>query len=158
MKMCDILPRQNILAELRGTSMFEVLEELAGLVVARCPEVGKGRLVEVLLEREKRGSTAIGEGIAIPHGKVPRLPGVVAAFGRSRFGVDFQSLDGGPTQLFVLLVAPEDVADAPGTPHLEALARVSRLLRYPEFRRRLLEAEGAQTIYEIIREQDDKDV
>lgn len=156
MKMRDILPRQNILSELRGTSMLEVLEELAGLVVARHPEVGKDRLIQVLLEREKRGSTAIGEGIAIPHGKVPRLPHVVAAFDRSRFGVDFQSLDGGPTQLFVLLVAPEDEADAPGTPHLKALARVSRLLCYPEFRRRLLEAEGAQKIYEIIREQDAK--
>ncbi len=156
MKMCDILPQENILAELCGTSMLEVLEELAGLVVAGCPQVAKERLVEVLLERETRGSTAIGEGIAIPHGKVPRLSGVVAAFGRSRFGVDFQSLDGGPTQLFVLLVAPEDAADAPGTSHLEALAHVSRLLRYAEFRRRLLEAEGAQKIYEIIREQDDQ--
>ena len=156
MKMCDILPQENILAELCGTSMLEVLEELAGVVVARCPQVAKERLVEVLLEREKRGSTAIGEGIAIPHGKVPRLPGVVAAFGRSLFGVGFQSLDGRPTQLVVLLVAPEDAADAPGTPHLEALARVSRLLRYPDFRRRLLEAQGAQNIYEIIREQDDK--
>jgi len=156
MKMRDILPRQNILSDLRGTSMLEVLEELAGLVVARYPEVGKDRLVEVLLEREKRGSTAIGEGIAIPHGKVPRLPAVVAAFGRSRWGVAFQSLDGGPTQLVVLLAAPEDAEDAPGTPHLQALARVSRLLRSPEFRRRLLDAEGALNIYEVIQEGDEK--
>src|SRR5258706_4580229 len=110
MKILDILPQENILADLKGTSKLAVLEELATSLAERHPSISKQRLVDVLLEREKLGSTAIGEGIAIPHGKLPKLSGVVAAFGRSRAGVDFQSLDGGLTQLFFLLVAPEDAS------------------------------------------------
>lgn len=152
MKILDILPPQSIVSDLRGTTKLAVLDELAGVLAVNHPEVAKDRLVEVLLDRENLGSTAIGEGIAIPHGKMPKLLGVIAAFGRSRGGVDFQSLDGGLTQLFFLLVAPEDASGA----HLKALARVSRLLRDKEFRRRLLEAEGAERIHGIIREEDDK--
>jgi len=152
MKILDILPPEHVVADLSGTNKLEVLDELAGVLAAHHPEIPKDRLVEVLLEREKLGSTAIGEGIAIPHGKLPKLSGVVAAFGRSRRGVDFQSLDGGLTQLFFLLVAPEDASGA----HLKALARVSRLLRDKDFRQRLLAAEGQEQIYRTIREEDDK--
>ena len=88
------------------------------------------RLVEVLWERERLGSTAIGDGIAIPHGKLPALKSVLGAFGRHVAGVDFESLDGSPTQLFFLLVAPEDSVGQ----HLKALARVSRLLKDRGFR------------------------
>lgn len=152
MKILDILPPASIIADLHGSTKIEVLDELAGVLAAGHPQIHKERLVEVLLEREKLGSTAIGEGIAIPHGKMPKLPGVVAAFGRSRSGVDFQSLDGGVTQLFFLLVAPEDASGA----HLKALARVSRLLRDKDFRRRLLEAESAEQLYAIIQAEDEK--
>jgi PTS system nitrogen regulatory IIA component len=152
MKILDILAAEDVVADLRGTSKLEVLEELATVLAERHPEIAKDRLVEVLLDREKLGSTAIGEGIAIPHGKLPKLAGVVAAFGRSRTGVDFESLDGGLTRLFFLLVAPEDASGA----HLKALARVSRLLRDNDFRHRLLAADGAGQIYQTIREEDDK--
>ena len=152
MKILEILPPENIIADLTGTSKLEVLQELAGCLAARNSSISKQRLVDVLLEREKLGSTAIGEGIAIPHGKLPKLSGVVAAFGRSRSGVDFQSLDGGLTQLFFLLVAPEDASGA----HLKALARVSRLLRDKDFRKRLLAANDAAEIHQTIREEDDK--
>ena len=152
MKILDILPPEHVVPDLRAATKLEVLDELAGVLAAHHPEISKDRLVEVLLEREKLGSTAIGEGIAIPHGKLPKLGGVVAAFGRSRPGVDFQSLDGGPTQLFFLLVAPEDASGA----HLKALARVSRLLRDKEFRKRLLEVETRAALYQIIREEDEK--
>ncbi len=152
MKILDILPERKIVPDLEGTTKIEVLEELAEALAAEHPEISKERLVEVLLEREKLGSTAIGEGIAIPHGKLPKLSGVVAAFGRSRKGVDFQSLDGGPTHLLFLLVAPEDASGA----HLKALARVSRLLRDKEFRKRLLEVETREALYQAIREEDDK--
>jgi len=152
MKILDILPEENVLAELHGRTKLEVLAELAAALAARHPEIDKDRLVEVLLEREKLGSTAIGEGIAIPHGKLSKLSGVLAVFGRSRAGVDFQSLDGGPTHLFFLLVAPEDASGA----HLKALARVSRLLRDKGFRNRLLAAETAAELYQIIREEDEK--
>ena len=152
MKILDILPAENVVPDLRGTAKVAVLDELASVLAARHPEISKERLVDVLLEREKLGSTAIGEGIAIPHGKLPKIAGVLAAFGRSRAGVDFQSLDGGLTQLFFLLVAPEDASGA----HLKALARVSRLLRDKDFRRRLLAADGAGDIYRTIQEEDEK--
>jgi PTS system nitrogen regulatory IIA component len=152
MKILDILSPENVISDLHGTSKLAVLEELASALAANHPEILKDRLVEVLLEREKLGSTAIGEGIAIPHGKLPKLAGVLAVFGRSREGVDFQSLDGGLTQLFFLLVAPEDASGA----HLKALARVSRLLRDKEFRQRLIAADGTESIYDTIRQEDDK--
>ena len=152
MKILDILPERSIVPDLRGGTKLDVLTELAGVVAESGAGIAKSRLVDVLLEREKLGSTAIGEGIAIPHGKLPNLEGVVAAFGRSREGVDFASLDGGPTRLFFLLVAPEDSSGA----HLKALARVSRLLRNKEFRDRLLEANGREDLFRAIREEDEK--
>jgi PTS system nitrogen regulatory IIA component len=152
MKILDILPSNSVVPDLAGKTKLDVLNELSEVVARAHSTIPQAKLVEVLLEREKLGSTAIGEGIAIPHGKLPYLEGVVAAFGRSREGVDFNSLDGGPTRLFFLLVAPEDSSGA----HLKALARVSRLLRNKEFRDRLLAAEGAEALYQAIREEDEK--
>jgi nitrogen PTS system EIIA component len=152
MKILDILPEESVLPEIAGKAKLDVLNELSEVVARAHPTMSQPRLAEVLLEREKLGSTAIGEGIAIPHGKLPNLDGVVAAFGRSRDGVDFNSLDGGPTRLFFLLVAPEDSSGA----HLKALARVSRLLRNKEFRDRLLAADGREALYQAIREEDEK--
>ena len=152
MKIVEILPEQAIVPDLHGNTKIEILEELATALCRQHDEISRERLVEVLLEREKLGSTAIGEGIAIPHGKLPKLRNVVAAFGRSREGVDFNSLDGGATRLFFLLVAPEDSSGA----HLKALARVSRLLRDKSFRDRLLEADGGEELYRTIREEDEK--
>jgi nitrogen PTS system EIIA component len=152
MKILDILPEQSVVPELTGKTKLDVLNELSEVVSQTQPAISKPRLVDVLQEREKLGSTAIGEGIAIPHGKLPSVDGVVAAFGRSREGVDFNSLDGGPTRLFFLLVAPEDSSGA----HLKALARVSRLLRNKEFRDRLLAADGREALYQAIREEDEK--
>jgi len=116
------------------------------------PEIDVDRLVEVLWERERLGSTAIGDGIAIPHGKLSGLREVLGAFGRHLQGVDFQSLDGRPTQLFFLLVAPEDSVGA----HLKALARVSRLLKDRAFRARLLAAPDQEELCRIIREEDER--
>lgn len=152
MKILDILPEAGVVPDLRGASKLEVMGELAATLAELHPEISKDRLVEVLLEREKLGSTAIGEGIAIPHGKLPKLSSVIAVFGRSRVGVDFNSLDGGATKLFFLLVAPEDSSGA----HLKALARVSRLLRDKAFRERLLQVESREELYQAIREEDDK--
>jgi PTS system nitrogen regulatory IIA component len=152
MKLVDILPRELVIAELHGTSKDEVLRELAQHMAAHHPEIEAGRLLEVLWDRERLGSTAIGDGIAIPHGKLATVKGVVAAFGRHSQGVDFQSLDGNPTRIFFLLVAPEDSVGL----HLKALARVSRLLKEAAFRRQLLTAVGADELYRTIREEDDK--
>ena len=150
MKIEDILGEDLVLADLAARSKPEVLVELADALTARYPELDKAKLVGALEERERLNSTALGEGVAIPHGKLVGLRRVLAAFGRSRAGVDFQSVDGKPTHLFFLLVAPEDSAGA----HLKALARISRLLKDPAFRTRLLEAPDARAIWTIIRDED----
>jgi len=151
-KITEFLSEALIIPALRGGSKSEILRELARKLAAVDPAVDEERLVRVLEEREKLGSTAIGDGIAIPHGKLPGVRGVRGVFGRHLEGVDFESLDGAPTRLFFLLVAPEDSA---GT-HLKALARVSRLLKDAAFRRRLLEAADQKALYQLLCEQDEK--
>lgn len=152
MKIVDFLPEDLVFPALGAKTKEGVLEELARGLAAVHPEIDAARLVEVLLEREKLGSTAIGDGIAIPHGKLPGLGAVLGAFGRHPGGLDFQSLDGAPTKLFFLLVAPEDSAGL----HLKALARVSRLLKDAAFRARLVEAGDREALYRMIREEDEK--
>jgi PTS system nitrogen regulatory IIA component len=150
MKIEDILTEELVLADLGARSKPDVLVELADAVAKRHPELDKIRLVGALEDRERLNSTALGDGVAIPHGKLPLLKRVFAAFGRSRAGVDFQSLDGKPTHLFFLLVAPDDSAGA----HLKALARISRLLKDAAFRTRLLEAPDAHALWTTIRDED----
>ena len=152
MKITDILGEGLVVSDLTGDSKDEVIEELAGVVAAHHPEIDRVRLVQALEDRERLNSTALGEGVAIPHGKLAGVKRVIAAFGRSPAGVDFSSLDGKPTHLFFLLVAPEDSAGA----HLKALARISRLLKDESFRQRLLAAPDASDLYRTIREEDDK--
>jgi PTS system nitrogen regulatory IIA component len=152
MKITDILPESLVIPALTGQTKEAVLRELAEQLAAAHPEVSAERLVEVLWERERLGSTAIGDGIAIPHGKLPGLKTVLAAFGRHPAGVDFESLDGQPTKLFFLLVAPEDSVGL----HLKALARVSRLLKESSFRNQLLATTDRHTLHEIIRREDEK--
>ncbi len=152
MKITDILSAEMVMPDLRGTTKDAVLRELAGGLAARHPEINLEQLTAVLAERERLGSTAIGDGIAIPHGKLPRVRKILGAFGRHSTGVDFESLDGNPTQLFFVLVAPEDSASL----HLKALARVSRLLKDGGFRDRLIAASDSSEIYRLIKEEDAK--
>jgi len=150
MKIEDILAEDLVIPALTARNKADVLEELATAVSTVHPELDRARLVQALEDRERLNSTALGDGVAIPHGKLPGLKRVFAAFGRSRPGVDFQSLDGKPTHLFFLLVAPEDSAGA----HLKALARISRLLKDPSFRQRLLDGPDANALWTIIRDED----
>lgn len=152
MKIVDFLPEELVFPALNSANKEGVLQELARGLTQVHPEIDPVKLVEVLLEREKLGSTAIGDGIAIPHGKLPGLSTVLGAFGRHPAGLDFQSLDGAVTKLFFLLVAPEDSAGM----HLKALARVSRLLKDAAFRSRLVAAETREALYQLIREEDEK--
>ncbi|GIW40178.1 MAG: nitrogen regulatory protein [Candidatus Binatia bacterium] len=152
MRVVDFLRPEAIVPSLRATNKREVLRELAARLAEVYGGVDPERLLRVLEERERLGSTAIGDGIAIPHGKLPDLEGVRGVFGRHLQGVDFESLDEKPTRLFFLLVAPEDSAGM----HLKALARISRLFKDAEFRARLLEAENAEALYELIRAQEEK--
>jgi PTS system nitrogen regulatory IIA component len=153
MKILDLLTSPaSIAPALTGTTKTAVLRELAEHLARQHGEIDPERLVEVLWERERLGSTAIGDGIAIPHGKLPGLQGVVGAFGRHVAGVDFDSLDGSPTHLFFLLVAPEDSVGQ----HLKALARVSRLLKDRAFRDKLIGAADSAEMFRLIREEDEK--
>jgi PTS system nitrogen regulatory IIA component len=121
-------------------------------IAAGLPSLSAQHLTSILMEREGLGSTGIGDGVAIPHGKVPGLSSIAAVFGRSRAGVQFHSSDGKPAQLFFLIVAPEKSAGM----HLKVLARVSRLLKDARFRRELLAARDAVDLRRILKEEDDK--
>src|SRR6185503_21035524 len=105
-------------------------EEMAGCLADCYRQLDRQKVLDVLLERERISTTAIGEGVAIPHGKLAGVDRVLGAFARSPEGVDFASLDGGPTHLFFALIAPENAA----ADHLKALARISRLLKDEAFR------------------------
>ena len=152
MKLLDFLKRERIIPRLRSDHKEGVLTELAECLVETHEIKNSREAVHVLLEREKLGSTGIGEGIAIPHGKLKELKEVVAVFGRSPGGVDFDSMDGAPAQLFFLLMAPENSAST----HLKALARISRLLKDRVFREELLEADSQGDLFDIIAREDEK--
>lgn len=151
MKIIDILDKNSVIEDFVSRDKKGALEELISVLVENGRLDDKENALQVLLEREKLGSTGIGDGIAIPHGKLKEIEGIICSFGRSREGIDFQSIDEKPTHLFFLLLAPEDSAGE----HLEALARLSRLLKDSQFRKRLMEANSKEEIYRIIVEEDE---
>lgn len=152
MKISEILTPNRVVPDLTGNDKSEVLQELAACLVREHREIEVKDLVAVLEERERLGSTAIGDGIAIPHGKLRGVSEILGVFGRHLKGVDFESLDGRPTHLFFLLVAPEDSMSL----HLKALARVSRLFKDASFRERLVNAKDAQEMYRLIIDEDNR--
>jgi PTS system nitrogen regulatory IIA component len=151
-RISEILSGSSVCAELSAKNKKSVLEELVSLLAAEQQAVDRGELLRVLLEREKLGSTGIGDGIAIPHGKSSQVKRLLACFGRSTEGVDFVSMDGKPAHLFFLLVAPENSAGV----HLKALARISRLLKDGLFRKRLMEAHSREELYSAILGEDER--
>jgi PTS system nitrogen regulatory IIA component len=152
MKIMDILVKDAVLLDIGAETKPAILGRLASAVAAAEPGIDEGRLLQVLVEREGLQSTGIGDGVAIPHGKLPGLQHLLAAFARSRSGVDFESIDGQPTHLFFLLVVPEHS----GGLHLKALARISRFFRDAGFRKALLEAESREDVLNAIEEEDAK--
>ena len=152
MKIAEFLREDLVLPELKSKDKPGALAELCGALAQAHPGLSAARLTEVLLEREKLGSTGIGEGVAIPHGKLPGVPGLLAAFARSTQGIEFDAIDKRPAQLFFVLFAPENSAGI----HLKALARISRLFKSPAFRKSILDAKGAPEIYRLIADEDAK--
>jgi len=152
MKITDILVREASILDLEATTKDDVLAELAGALSSAEPALERQTLLSVLREREALQSTGIGEGVAIPHGKLEGLDRLVATFARSTSGVNFESIDGQHTQLFFLLVVPEQS----GGQHLKALARISRFFRDASFREKLLVASDLDTIFRAIEEEDAK--
>ena len=151
MKIADILNENLVVSKLTSKNKKEVLEELVSVIIKQDKRINKKEIIEVLIERERLGSTGIGDGIAIPHGKLKNIDTLVASFGRSEEGVDFESMDGESTHLFFLLVAPENSAGI----HLKALARISRLLKDSSFRKNLMEAKSGEDIFKAIIEKDE---
>ncbi|RKH43725.1 PTS sugar transporter subunit IIA [Corallococcus sicarius] len=150
MRIADFLSPQAVVADMQARTKAEVLRELSATLARAHPNLREERLVAVLQEREKLGSTGIGEGVAIPHGKLAGMDSLQAAFCVSRAGVDFEAIDGKPTHLFFALVAPENSAGV----HLKALARISRLFKNPRFRAAILEAPTSSDIHALIVQED----
>jgi len=145
MKLMDFLISDAIEPEMKSTTKPEAIEELVALLKRSGAIADTGPVAEAILKREELGTTGIGEGIAVPHGKSDAVSKLVAAFGRSGKGVDFNSIDSQPVQLFFLLIAPKDSAG----PHLMALARISRLLKNRDFRKGLINAKDKAEILKI---------
>jgi len=156
MKIIDLLNQEAVSVDLKSKSKDDILSELADLLVASgvVKKSEKGDILKRLKERELLGSTGIGQGVAIPHAKCPKVKQMTAAFGISKTGVDFKSLDGEPTYIFFLLIAP---GETPG-PHLKALAKISRLLDDKFVRDRLRNAASAQEVYKTIKEEEQKSI
>ncbi len=152
MKILDYLKEEWVIPQLQGTDKGSVLKELSGVLIKPCQVASAEELLQVLLDREKLGSTGIGEGIAIPHGRLKKLKRFFISFGRSVKGVDFDSIDGKPSQLFFLVMAPENSA----VDNLKLLGRIVALLKDPSFKRRLMEAQSQKEIFQIISEEDGK--
>lgn len=150
MKILDALPKEAILSDLKASDKKGIIEELVS-PVAKLAGVNSDDLVRVLMDRERLGSTGIGGGIGIPHGKLKDLDSLILGFGLSQKGIDFESLDHRPTHIFFLLVTPENSTGL----HLKLLARISKLLKHEPFKEMLLNASDVEEIYSIIKEQDE---
>jgi PTS system nitrogen regulatory IIA component len=156
MNISELIGKNAVSIGIKSQNKEEVLSELVDLLVAsgtvKKPE--KPVILNKLKEREVLGSTGIGKGVAIPHAKCPKVKKMIGALGVSKEGIDFKSLDGEPTHIFFLLVAP---GETPG-PHLKALAKISRLLDDKFVRDRLRVAKNNQEVLKIIKEEELKKV
>lgn len=148
MKLGEYLDKTMILPELTASTKEEVLAELVAPVIAACPELDGDTILGVLRERESLGTTGIGDGIAIPHGKHESLDKIMLVVARSTAGVDFEALDFKLCNIFFLVLAPEQVAGM----HLRILAQISRLLKDPEFRKAFLIAPDADALWHLLAE------
>lgn len=154
MKIMEFLDERAVQCGLKGGTKEHVIRELVGLLVRANAVKDKDvpKLIQILLEREALGSTGIGQGVAIPHGKSDCVNQLVGAVGISSGGIDFDSLDGEPVHIFFLLVAPQDSAG----PHLKALARISRLLKEKHFRESLRHAKDEKALVKSLQDEDQR--
>ena len=146
MNLLDILLLESTIVDLKGESKEDIIAELVNSLPVGDAITDRDQVLQAVLDREKIMSTGIGDGIAIPHGKSAAVTELVAAMGTQRRGVDFDALDGEPAFVFFLLVSPANVSG----PHIKALARISRLLKNDEFKKKLIEADSAEEIIATI--------
>ena len=156
MQIMDFLSKKAILTDIKSTRKEDVIKEMVALLIEAgdVEKRNRNKLIDALMSREALGSTAIGQGIAIPHAKCDCVDKLVASFGLSKKGVDFDSLDGELAYIFFLLVAPQDSAG----PHLKALARISRLLKDKYFRDTLRTCMDDISVIKIITQEDEKKI
>lgn len=147
MNLGDLLEKDLILPKLKAGTKKQVLAELVAAAADKLPELERDTALEVLIEREKLGTTGIGNGIAIPHGKMDHLENIVVVVGRSVLGVEFDALDQKPCHIFFLVLAPEQVAGL----HLRVLAHISRLLKEEAFRKAFVEAETGDDLWRLLK-------
>jgi PTS system nitrogen regulatory IIA component len=152
MRLADILAEYDVVPELKAKDKKGVLEELAEVVSSHNSSIDRMMLVNVLVERERLGSTGIGDGVAIPHGKIKGVEQPIVSFGRSRGGLDFDSMDGQPVYLFFLLIAPENSSGV----HLQVLAKIAKILKSSAFRKTLMETNSRHGLYRTIIETDEE--
>src|SRR5262245_1782019 len=145
MLLTDLVAPNAIIPALKVNSKKQILQELAAKAAELCGQ-SERTILEILQQREKLGSTGVGNGIAIPHGKLPKLNKLFGLFARLERPVEFEALDGQPVDLVFLLLAPE----AAGADHLKALARVARLLRDADVARKLRDSRDAEALYAVL--------
>ncbi len=152
MKLLDFFKEEWILPELKGTDKPSVLKELADLLVKPSGVSSPEELLQILLERERLGSTGIGEGVAIPHGRLRGLKRFMLSFGRSTHGVDFDAIDQKPCHLFFMVMAPENSP----VENLNLLGRIAKLVKDSSFKKKLITAQTRREIFEVIQEEDER--
>lgn len=152
MKIVDLLHPETIISNLQSRTKDDVLAELAEALFKFDESLDRTEVIKVLHERERLGSTGIGDGVAIPHGKLKSLDKLLIAFARSVDGVEFDAMDGKPAHLFFLLVAPEESVGV----HLKMLARISKILKNKATREQLVQATDAQELYKIIADEEER--
>ena len=150
MRISQLLDKGSIIANLAASDKKGVIDELAQ-AISENTKIPATELATVLLEREHLGSTGIGGGIAIPHGKLDAVKSIIVGFGLSRKGVEYDSLDNKPVHIFFLLLTPENSTGG----HLKVLAQISKLLKMNDFKKSLITAESIDDVYEIIMNQDE---
>lgn len=150
MQLDQIFKMEFINANLLAKTKIEALTELVNTIIQGGLKLNPSSIIEILQQRENLGSTGIGDGVAIPHGKIPELDDLIVAFGRSMEGVPYDSIDGKPVHLFFLLLSPENSAGQ----HLKVLAKISKMLKVANFRKMLLKAKSQSDLYKIIIDQE----
>lgn len=146
LKIIDLLSKEVIVSDLKAEKKEEVLKELIQILYQAGKIKEQEKALEVLMDREKLGSTGVGYGVAIPHGKYNEIDSLIAAFGRSKKGIDFDAVDHKPVNIFFLFLTSENATNL----HLKVLARSCRLLKRDTFRESLMQAEDAQEILKVI--------
>ena len=148
MKIADVLTREHVIQDLEANNKRQALKELASFISEKFPSLNKDKVFETLEERENVCSTAIDEGVAIPHCKISGIPNLILAIARSKKGIEFDSLDGNPTHILILILSPENSSSL----HIQALAAVSKKFKDSKLRDKILNASSDEEIYNLIME------